>query len=160
MFLARNPHLAETGKSVIAYKIFDAEIKSNFRERSKYPEQDWYFYLFDKLTDGVTDFKKLRKITENSKVSFITFNYDRSLEQFLYESFQNSFTTVPSHDIVAIMNDIEIIHMYGCIAPLDWQDSEKGVPYRTSITESLLNRCSSNIKTIYEQSQVFCRDKW
>ncbi len=151
LFLARNPHLAETGKNIIAYKIFDAEIKSNFRERSKYPEQDWYFYLFDKLTDGVIDLKKLQKITANSKVSFITFNYDRSLEQFLYESFQNSFTNVPSHDIVAIINDIEIIHMYGCIAPLDWQDGEKGIAYKPSITESLLNSYSSNIKTIYEQ---------
>lgn len=151
LFLARNPHLAETGKNIIAYTIFDAEIKSNFRERSKHLEQDWYFYLFDRLTDGVIDFKKLCRIKANSKVSFITFNYDRSLEQFLYESFQNSFTNVPSHEIVAIMNDIEIIHMYGCIAPLDWQDREKGISYKTSITESLLNRCSSNIKTIYEQ---------
>lgn len=152
LFLARNPHLAETGKSIIAYKIFDAEIKSNFRERSKHPEQDWYFYLFDKLTDGVTDFKKLQRITANSKVSFITFNYDRSLEQFLYESFRNSFINIPSHEIVAIMNDIEIIHMYGCIAPLDWQDREKGVSYKPPITESLLNSYSSNIKAIYEQS--------
>lgn len=151
LFLARNPHLAETGKNIIAYTIFDTEIKSNFRERSKYPEQDWYFYLFDKLTDGVIDFKKLRRITANSKVSFITFNYDRSLEQFLYESFRNSFINIPSHEIVAIMNDIEIIHMYGCIAPLDWQDREKGVAYKPLITESLLNICSSNIKTIYEQ---------
>ena len=151
LFLARNPHLAETGKSIIAYKIFDTEINSNFRERSKYPEQDWYFYLFDRLTEGVIDFKKLSKIITNSKVSFITFNYDRSLEQFLYESFRNSFINIPSHEIVAIMNDIEIIHMYGCIAPLDWQDKGTGVAYKTVITESLLNRCSSNIKTIYEQ---------
>ncbi len=152
LFLARNSHLAETGKNIIAYTIFDAEIKSNFRERSKYPEQDWYFYLFGRLTDGVIDLKKLRRITANSKVSFITFNYDRSLEQFLYESFRNSFTKAPKHEIVTIMDSIEIIHMYGCIAPLDWQDGEKGVAYKPSITESLLNRYSSNIKTIYEQN--------
>lgn len=151
LFLVRNPSLAETGKYIIAYKIFDAEINSHFRERSKYAKQDWYSYLFDRLTDGVTDVKKLRRITANSKVSFITFNYDRSLEHFLFESFQNSFTNVPKNEIVMIMDNIEIIHMYGCIAPLDWQDGKKGVAYKPSITESLLNSYSSNIKTIYEQ---------
>ena len=137
LFLARNPQLAETGKYIIAFKVFDAEKKSHFREQSV-QEQDWYSYLFDRLTDGIIDRNTLPEFSRNN-VSFITFNYDRSLEHFLYESLRNSFTEVPDHEIKKEFVKIKIIHVYGQIAPLKWQDSTEGIGYSPNFSDTVFN---------------------
>ena len=84
LFLARNPSLVTVGKLAISLEILKSEIASKFREEIDNPALDWYSYLFDRFTDTFLDKDKFT-ISDN-KVSFITFNYDRSLEHFLIES--------------------------------------------------------------------------
>ncbi len=151
LFMARNPHWANAGKYAIALAIFDAERKSDFREKAKEGE-DWYFHLFDRLTNTITNGKNLCAFSKN-KISFITFNYDRSLEQFLYESLINSFGQVSEEKVIEQLNGIKIIHLYGEIAALTWQDTKNGVGYKHEITHNLLARCKENLKTIYEESE-------
>jgi hypothetical protein len=149
--MARNPSFVEVGKYIIALKMFDSESKSRFREKSK-EEQDWYFYLFDRLTSTVIDENTLCNFSKN-KISFITFNYDRSLEQFLYESLRNSLNQVPEVKVINEINGIRIIHLYGQIAPLVWQDAQNGFEYKHRITHNLLVRCKKNLRTIYEETE-------
>jgi hypothetical protein len=148
LFLARNPSLAPIGKYIIAFEIFDAESKSHFREQAV-KEQDWYSYLFNRLTDGLTTGDHLPDFS-NGNIGFITFNYDRSLEHFLYESMRNSFTQASEEMILQCLKGLRIIHVYGKIAPLDWEggDYAKYVPKR--IYEGLLRKAARNIRTIYE----------
>jgi len=152
LFMAGNPTLVETGKYIIAFEMLGAEQKSCFREESQIRAQDWYSYLFNRMRDTIKNKTEITKFTENN-VSFITFNYDRSLEYFFYESLRNSFTEVPEQEIITILKQLKIIHVYGAIAPLDWQDGENGVKYRTQITESVLQKTSRNLRTIYEETQ-------
>ena len=49
------------------------------------------------------------------------------------------------------MQNLKIIHVYGHVALLDWQDSQKGVKYAPELSESLLQRLSSNIRTVHEE---------
>lgn len=173
LFIARNPKLALVGKYIIAFEIFKAEGKSQFRERAERTQDqykqsdlngeryllrkdfqggDWYSYLFDRLTESIVAKDALPDFSDG-KISFVTFNYDRSLEYFLYESFCNSFTEVRESKVIQCLKNLKILHVYGKIAPLKWQDSEEGVDYRPQINESLLRRTSSNIRIIYEEQQ-------
>ncbi|MBN2182514.1 MAG: hypothetical protein JW715_11430 [Sedimentisphaerales bacterium] len=173
LFMARNPKLAPIGKILIAFEIFEAEQRSLFRERAEWEQyrrkmqgyvqgQDtylmskdfqgsiWYEYLFDRLTSGLATKDNLPDFS-NGNLSFISFNYDRSLEYFLYESLRNSFTEVTEEQIIQCLKRFKILHVYGQIAPLRWQDDANGVDYHPQITSSLLKGTSSNIRTIYEQ---------
>lgn len=176
LFMARNRKLAPTGKCIIALEIFKAEQRSLFGERAKLTQEwysrprseprakdfvqkgyfqgdDWYSYLFNRLTAGLTRPDILPDFS-NNKISFITFNYDRSLEHFFYESIRNSFTEVPEDNIVQTISQLKILHVYGQVMPLKWQDSNEGVDYKLEqISELLLQKAASNIKTIYEQRE-------
>jgi hypothetical protein len=51
------------------------------------------------------------------------------------------------------LKNLRILHVYGQVAPLKWQDPNEGVDYRPQITESLLQTAAKNIKTIYEEKE-------
>jgi hypothetical protein len=175
LFMARNPKLAQIGKCIIAYEIFTAEHRSKFREQAElmkdgYTNQKgdftverylskkdfqgsiWYEYLFDRLTAGLATNDNLPDFSDGN-LAFITFNYDRSLEYFLYDSLYNSFTEIPEPQIVQCLKQLKILHVYGQIAPLKWQDDKNGVDYRPPITAPLLKSTSVNIRTIHEEQK-------
>ena len=175
LFMARNPRLAPVGKCFIAFEMFTAEQRSQFREKAKrlravsnqavkkwdvneylqtkdFQGEDWYSYLFDRLTAGFVETDVLPDFSDG-KLALITFNYDRSLEHFLYESVRNSFTEVPENRVADCLKSLRILHVYGQVAPLKWQDSEAGVEYRPPISEDLIKNAAAKIKTIYEEKE-------
>jgi hypothetical protein len=175
LFMARNPKLAQFGKCIIAYEIFTAEHRSLFREKAEWVKNRlgisgygntqeqylkskdfqggiWYEYLFDRLTAGLANKDDLPDFS-NGNLTFITFNYDRSLEYFLHESLRNSFSEVPESKIVKCLQQLKIIHIYGQIAPLKWQNETNGVDYKPQITATLLKNASLNLRTIYEEQE-------
>lgn len=176
-FMAINPKLAPIGKYIIAFEILRAEGKSLFGEEAKLEQEmlefeksqgasnpagwlshplfkgeDWYFYLYNRLIEGLVGKNALPDFS-NGNLAFITFNYDRSLEHFLYESLSNLFTEVPEPDVSKCLKKLKILHVYGQIAPLKWQDPKQGIDYRPQISETLLQKTAANIKTIYEQEE-------
>jgi hypothetical protein len=152
LFMARNPHLAQDGKYIIAFEMFDAERKSHFREQAV-EGQDWYSYLFRRLTKGVVSEGELSELPWEMVV-FITFNYDRSLEYFFYESLRNSFLNFPEYELFALLKRIMVTHVYGQIAQLKWQNPFADyVDYASQMRESLLQKAASSIKTIYEEKE-------
>jgi hypothetical protein len=98
LFLARNPEFMLLGKYAIIFRIFAAEKDSKFRDDVARKDQDWYLYLLERMTDDLITKNDYTRLSEN-KISFITFNYDRSLEHFLYESLINSFNGVDHRKI-------------------------------------------------------------
>jgi hypothetical protein len=176
-FMAINSDLASIGKYIIAFEILRAEKGSLFGEEAKLQRElfeyrksqghshprnwlsetlfegdDWYFYLYNRIIAGLVSKNTLPDFS-NGNLSFITFNYDRSLEQYFYEGLSNLFRKIPESDIVRCLKELKIVHIYGQIAPLKWQNPEQGVDYKTEINESLLERATANIKTIYEQKE-------
>lgn len=110
------------------YKLFD--IKSR--------EQSWYAYLFNKLNAPFEAF-------DENKLSIITFNYDRSIEHFLFKAIKSKYRK-SDEECADKLNKIPIIHVHGRLGALPWQE-EGGRPY--------LNRADilkpENIKSISEQ---------
>lgn len=149
LFLSRNKKHYELGKEIIAFLIAEYESKSKFREDVDNPHQDWYFEIFDTLTKEISDPEKLISSINLNKVSFITFNYDRSLEHFLYTSLFNSFIT-NRNELKQIMPMFKFIHLYGKIAPLQWEGFEFGFQYGDTNHLEQLDEFVKNIKIIFE----------
>lgn len=157
-FLSFNPSLSHIGKLAITYKIRKCEIGSSFRQHSKEKSSDWYSKLFGSLIAGFTENKDLEDI-KNNKISFITFNYDRSLESFLLESFRNLFydrlqkivVTDEQDEIFRAIMPFKIFHVYGSVDKNEW---EQGTPYREEVAFDQIQKLSSNIKTIGEINEA------
>ena len=177
VFMANNPKLAPIGKYIVAFEVFRAEQQSCYGEEAKQKQEqrreptssrsrkdcilgtsdfiggDWYSYLYNRLIVRLVGKNALMDFS-SGEIAFITFNYDRSIEHFFYESLRNSFKEVPEDNIVQTVSQLKILHVYGRIMPLKWQDSNEGVDYKPQeISESLLQNAASNIKTIYEQKE-------
>lgn len=148
LFLARNPKLLDLGKYAIALEILKAENESNFREEIKRPEYDWYSYIFDRLTNTFLD-EKNYAISDN-KVSFITFNYDRSFEQFLFESLLNSFEDLKGPKAAEEINKIHIIHIYGKVSPLPWEADGLTIKYKSELSDLNTGIAVGNIQVMNE----------
>jgi hypothetical protein len=119
-----NSGFNEQGVLAIATQIYACECQSKLPPIHN-PEGDWYSWLYEKMTDGINSPGELMKFIEN-RISFITFNYDRSLEHYLFENLYGLFknTNVSRKQVAEVLNHLEFIHIYGQIGKLPWQ---KGV---------------------------------
>ncbi len=146
-------NLLKIGKMAIVYEILRAErdCSVNMGILAIY---DWFFYLYDNMmTNTITDKRDLVKFLEND-VCFITFNYDRFLEHYLYSSLANTFTLTDPVEITKLLSKIEIIHVYGKIGPLEWQDNTHGIKFgndQQEITLDLLESTYKNINIVYDE---------
>jgi hypothetical protein len=151
-FLSLNPAAAAYGKIGITLSILNSEKESQFREKAN-PDEDWYTYLFNRMMEGLKKPENYKEFSKN-KVAFITFNYDRSLEYILYDSFYHSFYQSRND----IKNNIEefvpfpIIHVYGTVAKfntLDWPKHDYNNDYYDNYL--LIENLSKGIKVIGEE---------
>jgi hypothetical protein len=108
-WLSRRTMYLNAGKIAICHAIGAGEDPNKLRA-------GWYRELWQVLAWGA---QTASDIYENN-VGFITFNYDRSLEHFLYERMRPTFG-VSAEDAASIVNRIPIIHMHGQAGPLPWQ---------------------------------------
>jgi len=155
LFLSRNPEFATMGKIAVACAILTAEMGSTFREAMSRDKAkfDWYTVLLTRLTEDLTKKTDYDRLADN-RVSFITFNYDRSLEHFLSESLIHSFHGTSPEGIRRILQAIPIIHVYGQVAPLDWQefcDAETGIPHGTNVNQVSVPDLIDNLHVMYEE---------
>lgn len=75
-------------------------------------DDNWYQYLWGRLTEGVTK-ENIDRFGEN-QLKVVTFNYDTSLEQYLFTALKNAYGL---NDIQAMshLSRIPIHHVYGCL---------------------------------------------
>lgn len=121
------------GKLGIARAILKADASSPLLINQDRPTIDvqtvaptWYGGLARALTEGVPK-KSLDSIFEN--LSIITFNYDRSVEQFLVHAL-STYYQEPVERMKALVAEARIYHPYGMVGRLPWQDpGGLGVPF-------------------------------
>jgi hypothetical protein len=150
LFLSLNNEFMDMGKPAIIFRILEAEKNSKFRQDMVQKEHDWYEIIKQKLIEGITQKEDYSRISEN-KVTFITFNYDRSFECFLQESFLNSFHKIPEEKINEQLRKINIIHLFGQIGGLKWQNMDLTNEYRSNPYTVNLKELSKKIDIIYEK---------
>lgn len=142
------------GKLAIARAILLAERNSLFKIDKDYPDkfdhdaaaQTWYGKLFQVLVTGISK-NSLDDLLKN--VSFITFNYDRSLERYLPFAIDNYYHCGMDH-AVALVRKARIFHPYGICGRLPWQSSGS-VPYGGSDYSPELLSVANQIQTFSER---------
>lgn len=149
-FLAPNSGFELLGKRAIIFRILFAEKKSQDRKNQS-EEQDWYCHILHKLTDGL-ERKEGYKLLGENKISFITFNYDCSLEHFLFESLFNHFNDVGKAEIDEQLKKLKIIHVFGQVTGLDWQDTKSCFGYTRKITWDRIEQLKDNLEIMYERN--------
>lgn len=159
-FLEYRGDFLDIGKATIALALLHLENPSALflkrihkrlggKHEGKKAEGNWYDYLFSVLSDGVPfdDFDK-------NKLSIITFNYDRSIEQYLFTALKNSYGR-DDNECSQKLGKIPIVHVHGSLGRLPWQpavDPEiQEVRYDSSVEDSNRIKCAADsIKIIPE----------
>lgn len=118
-FLEHRPELMKAGKVAIALSLLSKENPDAFNDFDV-REKGIYHFLYNSLTTSWKEF------IEN-KLTVVTFNYDRSLEYFLFSALKHSYNKSDS-EVAEAIRSISIIHVHGSLGPLPWQESG-GIDY-------------------------------
>lgn len=156
LFLSRNLKYANLGRMAIILRILFSERDSLFNENVKDKSQDWYSYFFNMITDNIFNSNHI-DIFRSNAVRILTFNYDRSLEYFLFKSLTNSFSEITKEIIANVLQSLNIIHIYGIIQKLPWQmnfQREHLFDYKGRLDYNLLNNFTKNILLIQDREKI------
>ena len=154
-FLEYRDDFLDIGKIAIAAALLPFEKTAGlFTDwiHKRYSDQNnWYDLLFDALTAAVP-FDEFDK----NKLSIITFNYDRSIEHYLFTSLRNSYNKT-DEECGEKLRKIEIIHVHGSLGPLSWQSRPVDLPsvlYDSGTDPEIIKLAAQNIKIIHEDTAV------
>jgi hypothetical protein len=156
-FLALNPFYSYYGKIAITLCILEKE-KSSELHHDLSPSvygQDWYKLLFNRMIASFKNPDDFIHLKDN-KLAFITFNYDRSFEHFLYESFLHAFWE-KRHEFETSLNKdnfhqyipFPLVHVYGKVDELLWHG---GRDYKEDFDFPTILRLSNGIRVIGERA--------
>ena len=149
LFINKNrEYFEDLGKLAILLLLFEAERQKNhFFKAEIESKEDWYRDLYLKMMSdlpGRDDYTISRK-----DLSFVTFNYDRSLEEFLFSGLEKSHSNLPYDAIQKEMRRVRIYHVYGQLANLPWQNDSEGLRYYApNIID--YSKLINNIKIIFD----------
>lgn len=139
-FLEHRNEYIDIGKTLIAMELIKYEDENFLYSK---PEESWYQYLYhNKLRASFDEFAL-------NKISFLTFNYDRSLEQFLINSIMSDYGKTDT-EAAAVLQQIPIIHLHGMLGNLPAISKENSRIYNRHITPKNLEICKNKIKIIHE----------
>ena len=147
-------------KVIIAHSISSAERNNTlFGSENGYLQNfdpakfknTWYSNFFKILKEG-TDKNSLEMISDN--VSVINFNYDRTLEEYLYNTI-STYYGIEHDSIISIIEKLEVFRPYGAIGRLSWQKGEGPVVPFGQLDETSLSEVAKSIRTINEFNAIF-----
>ena len=138
-FLEHNNEFIDIGKLVIARSLIPHENLDSLFQKG---DNKWYDYFYNRFDTSFDEF-------DTNKFGVITFNYDRSFEQFLFTALKNSYNK-SDKECSDLLEKIPIIHVHGKLDDLDWQNPD-GRPYEVNLeSDELLKRSADCIKIIHE----------
>lgn len=146
----------EVGKYVVAKVLLPKEFTYDFAREKNFVKnsnvsgshengkRDWLSYLFTRMNEECWS---PQEFIQNNNVSFVTFNYDRTLEHFL--RFRLEFTyALSSEEAWTYAQQVPIAHVYGSLG-----DYKPNVKHRPKPTPSEIEIAASTIKLMYEDRQ-------
>jgi len=109
-------------------------------------EGSWFNLFFQMLTEhcGASSLE-----SRFQSIAFVIFNYDRCFEHYLFYALQQSYA-MSSMDTAAKMKFLEIIHPYGRVGSLPWQNESNPVEFGAKPNAHKLLDLTSQIKTFTE----------
>jgi len=111
-FYSKRPGFEQIGKLAVAKVLLPMEFQMKWQRGV--PKDDWLTYLFEALYKGCHE--SIDHFIENNKnVSFLTFNYDRTLEHFMTIKLANTYGISKDKAWDRISKWANIIHVYGSL---------------------------------------------
>jgi hypothetical protein len=139
-FLERRPEFIEIGKATMAIELIVRESLDALWQ----PGGNWLLYLYSAMIG-----KSLKEFSEN-QVSFVTFNYDRSVEHFFAVSLSNSFGEAMGK-IKPVLDSIPIIYLHGRLGYLPWEEAKYMIGYgQKDINHQTMETFLKEIKVVHE----------
>lgn len=151
-----DPLSERCGKLGIVSSILEAERASkiffnqNDRQTINFSQlsNTWFAGFIKILTENIAQ-SEVEKIFDN--VSILSFNYDRCIEHYLYESLQNYYS-LEANKIVPLMQKLKILHPYGSVGRLPWQEQNPLTQVPFGAERGNLLQLSEQIKTFNERT--------
>lgn len=154
-YFSGNEKAVTLGKLAIANQLLSSE------RRSTLPNDDdpgalnifvpsaakeWLFHFLSMVVSG-TQIEE-RPIFEN--VTIINFNYDRSIEHFLFYALQRNAACSEDATREALLQ-LNVIRPYGTLGLLPWQEPNAGIGYGGPNSDNTILAASRTIRTFTEQ---------
>jgi hypothetical protein len=143
-FIAFRPEYQKLGELAIAAALVPLEDYSKLMNvGGKQGNSDWYQLLWNEMLAGVSEPKDVLQ----NKVRFITFNYDRSLEQYLLYAIRHTFE-LDQNAAFDVLRQIPIQHVYGSLGNYHPEDGFRYERYKKSALLEVLSNATQTIKTV------------
>lgn len=149
-FLEHRPELMKVGKLAIARALIPFEQSHSLMAISRHPPKNaqtspWYHYLFSHLACKPEDFR-------GNKLIILTYNYDRSIEEFLFRATKHSYDLADA-EIKALLAPIRVIHLHGQLGvhPCYADDAGSARSYDVSLRPETLKKCATQIQILHEE---------
>lgn len=143
-FVEHRNEYTDIGKFLIAYHLIKCEYVNGLYYSNE--NDDWYGYLYNTLMrcDSFEDFSR-------NKLSIITYNYDRSLEYYLFHALKSSYRKA-DEECKKILEYIPIIHLHGKLGDLpEFKGFGVGRGYNSNIDTTSLLTAINGIKIVHEK---------
>jgi hypothetical protein len=137
-FLEHRQEFIDLGKASIAKALIPFENQATLFSTGN----SWYKYFFNLLNTSFDAFPQ-------NHVSIVTYNYDRSLEHYLFTALKNSYGKEDS-ECAKALGAIPIIHLHGQLGYLPWQSDSNVRAYDLNATVDAVAVSSKHIKIIHE----------
>lgn len=136
-FLEKRREFLDVGKAAIAASLIPYEQDKSLERES---DERWYEYLFARMTSTLRNF-------ESNRVKFITFNYDRSIERFLFLAIRSTYGFSDDKAVGALAT-VPILHVHGTLGGLP--HDEKGSAYSPDLKPDRIRAAANEIRIISE----------
>lgn len=141
-FVERRPEFLNVGKAAIACSLMPKENPDNLRQRRE--DVHFYEYLFGIINS--------ENVLENGNLSIVTFNYDRSLEAFLFSAILNAYGT-DEQKTLELLDSIPVVHVYGSLGKFVRAETDaepEGRNYDPTVDVKPLQIATKGIKILSE----------
>jgi hypothetical protein len=147
------PEMVELGKLAIAYYILGDERRSLLIGKDgsidvKAANDTWLATFISIALSGL-ERDEANRAFEN--VSIINFNYDRTIETYLYWALQQRGAISPNVAAQCVAH-LKVIRPYGSIGKLDWEE-QSGIRFGGNNNPDEASQVANNIRTFTEQIQ-------
>ena len=147
-FLERRPEFLEIGKAMMGIELLHGEM----HDRLWHKDNNWLTYLYGYMIgNSLEEFA-------NNRVAFVTFNYDRCIEHFLFVSLKNSFGK-SDEETAKVVQQIKVVHLHGSLGHLPWQGGESPIQFGDkNIDSNKIRVVTDAIKVVHEDHKLDGRD--
>lgn len=147
-FLERRPEFIMIGKAIMGTELLHGEVDGRLWQRAN----NWLTYLYGQMVGN-----SLEEFSKN-KVAFITFNYDRCVEHFLFISLKNTFGK-SDEETAEVARKINVVHLHGRLGHLPWQGGKRVIAFGDKLLDRpKMTIVTDEIKVVHEDHLLDGRD--